>query len=195
MVSPDRGPHKDPGRWRSRTPFCADGGAAERHLRRGTLLTQEGTLTLRTHTAALAVTLMTLTGTLSPATISAQAASEHPELGAPRDDLERFFGVYGEPDGRRNFFVAEARSQPDARDPVPSGYLMIGAMWGDAAPWYMKALEETRFEQAWVGEYQPEPLTVVFELGPDGRAVALRFETLFDDRGRLERVGDLPEGW
>jgi hypothetical protein len=123
------------------------------------------------------------------------AAAAHPELGAPRDDLGRFYGVYGEPDGRRNFFVAEARSQPDARNPVPSGYIMIGAMWGDVAPWYMRSLAETRFEQVYVSEYQAEPLVVEFELGPDGRAVALRLETMFDDRGRLERVGDLPEAW
>lgn len=152
-------------------------------------------MTLRTATLALTVALLTLAGPGSASTLEAQAASEHPELGAPRDDLERFYGVYGEPDGRRNFFVAEARSQPDARNPVPPGYIMIGAMWGDVAPWYMRALEETRFEQGYVSEFQPAPLIVEFELGPDGRAVALRFETLFDDRGRMERVGDLPEGW
>lgn len=152
-------------------------------------------MTHRSSILVATVVLVALAGAGSVAELEAQAAAEHPELGTPRDDLERFHGVYGEPDGRRNFFVAPARSQPDARNPVPPGYIMIGAMWGDVAPWTMRSLAETRFEQVHVSEFQPAPLVVEFELGPDGRAVALRFETLFDDRGRLVRVGDLPEGW
>lgn len=124
---------------------------------------------------------------------SREAPQEHP-LGAPRDDLERFYGVYGEPEGLRNFFVAEA-SNATGDEPIPAGHLMVGAMWGDVQPWYMKSLSDTRFEQVWVSQFQDAPLVVAFETDADGNAVALTFEGLFEDRGRVERVGDLPEGW
>ncbi len=110
-------------------------------------------------------------------------------LGAPRDDLQRFYGVYGVAGERRNFLVAEARA--GAGEP---GHLMVGAMWGDVQPWRMKLLSDTRFEQAYVGQFQDAPLIVEFHTDDDGRAVALTFTGLFDDRGRVERIGDLPEG-
>lgn len=116
-------------------------------------------------------------------------------LGTPRDDLERFYGVYGDPNNPgRDFFVAPARRNPDALQQIPEGYLMVGAMWGDVAPWYMKSVSDTRFEQQWVGDFGEQTI-VEFELGDSGQAVALRFETVFDDRGRLERLRDLPGKW
>ncbi|MDZ7842401.1 MAG: hypothetical protein U5R46_16500 [Gammaproteobacteria bacterium] len=115
-------------------------------------------------------------------------------LGEPRDDLERFHGVYGDGASNRNFFVTAAEPPRYSEQEIPPGYLMIGAMWGDVAPWYMKSLSETRFEQQWVNP-GGEPITAVFEVDGDGKARALVFETVFADRGRLERVGDLPEGW
>ena len=121
-------------------------------------------------------------------------AQDHP-LGEPRADLERFYGVYGDGESARNFFVAPAEMPPGSERQLPDGYLMVGAMWGDVAPWYMKSLSDLRFEQQWVSSYQDAPLRVAFELGPDSSAVALTFETMFADRGRLQRIGDLPEGW
>lgn len=112
-------------------------------------------------------------------------------LGTPRDDLQRFFGVYGVAGGHRNFIVAEARAAAGDK-PVPPGYLMVGAMWGDVQPWYMRSLSDTRFQQAYVGPYQDAPLVVEFHTDGDGRAVALTFTGMFEDRGRLERIGDLP---
>lgn len=132
---------------------------------------------------------------LAVATIASAQDDEFP-LGEPRDDLERFIGVYGDPgdENGRDFFVAPAKRPEYAEEQLPEGYLMIGAMWGDVAPWYMKSVSDVRFEQQWVNPAS-EPVIAEFELGPDGNAVALRFETWFDDRGRLERIGDLPEGW
>ena len=129
------------------------------------------------------------------ATVTAQ---ESFPLGEPRDDLERFYGLYGDPndDDGRSFFVAKAE-QPiwaEQATPIPEGYIMIGAMWGDAAPWFLRSLSETRFEQQWVME-GIEPIVLEFELDQNGNPIAIMFETVFADRGRLERLGDLPEGF
>lgn len=115
-------------------------------------------------------------------------------LGEPRDDLERFYGVYGDGESGRDFFVAAAKRPPGAEKEIPPGYLMIGAMWGDVAPWYMKSVSETRFEQQWVNPGS-EPIVAGFELDDRGNARAIVFETLFEDRGTLKRLRDLPEGW
>jgi hypothetical protein len=126
------------------------------------------------------------------------AAQEVFPLGEPRDDLARFYGVYGDPldPNGRNFFVTEAVTPPFAEQApqIPPGYIMIGAMWGDVSPWYMKSLSETRFEQQWVFS-GAEPMIVEFELNDSGQAIALSFVTVFADRGRLERIGDLPDGF
>jgi len=123
-----------------------------------------------------------------------EAEAAHP-LGEPRGDLERFYGVYGDGSGSgRDFFVTAARRPEYAEKQLPEGYLMIGAMWGDVAPWHMKSLSETRFQQHWVNPGN-EPIVARFELDGEGHAAALIFETVFDDRGRLQRVGDLPERW
>lgn len=150
---------------------------------------------------SLFVSLLLILALSVPAPAEAQdsdpESEAHPQLGEPRDDLERFYGVYGDPDNPgRDFFVKEAEAPIwMERLNIPPGFLMIGAMWGDVAPWYMKSLSETEFEQGIVPGHQEEPLLVTFELGEDSTAVALTFETMFDDRGRLERIGDLPERW
>ena len=71
---------------------------------------------------------------------------------------------------------------------------MVGAMWGDVAPWYMKSVSDTEFAQQYTLPQQ-EAVKVKFDVGADGKATALTFKTVFDDRGKLNRVGDLPEGW
>lgn len=116
-------------------------------------------------------------------------------LGEPRDDLARFYGIYASADQPgRDFFVTKAKRNPGAK-PIPPGYLMVGAMWGDVAPWYMKSVGDLRFEQQWTNP-GAEPLVVEFESDEKGNAVSLQFLSGFlADRGRLEREGDLPEGW
>lgn len=119
-------------------------------------------------------------------------------LGEPRQDLERFYGLYGETGGRQ-FFVTQATKPKFAEQApdIPPGYLAVGAMWGDVAPMHMKSLGESKFEQVDLSDFAPHPLHVVeFELGPDGKAVALTFTRgALSEYGRRERVGDLPEGF
>ena len=119
-------------------------------------------------------------------------------LGKPRDDVERYFGLYGDP-GRGQFFVTEAKRPKYAEQSpeIPPGYLAIGAMWGDVAPMSMKSLSETKFEQVDLSDFAPdEPSVAEFEFGPDGIAVALTFTSgSFSDFGRRVRVGNLPEEW
>ena len=119
-------------------------------------------------------------------------------LGKPRDDVERYFGLYGDP-GRGQFFVTEAKRPKYAEQApeIPPGYLAIGAMWGDVAPMSMKSLSETKFEQVDLSDFAPdEPSVAEFAFGPDGIAVALTFTSgSFSDFGRRVRVGNLPEEW
>lgn len=136
-----------------------------------------------------------VSGATQQETATAQQEENAYPLGTPRNDLDRFYGVYGDPDNPgRDFFVAPARRNPDAREQIPEGYLMIGAMWGDVAPWYMQSRSDTRFEQQWVNPHS-EAIVAAFELGEDDAAVALTFNTVFAERGRLERLRDLPEKW
>jgi hypothetical protein len=117
------------------------------------------------------------------------------ELGEPRGDLARFHGIYGGDAGReRDIFVADAKLPPGSERPIPPGYLMVGGM-GDAAALYMKSLAETAFEQQWVSDYQDSPVVIEFELDEDGVATALVFKSFYAERGRLPRLGDLPDGW
>ncbi len=119
-------------------------------------------------------------------------------LGKPRDDIERFFGLYGE-QGVGQFFVVEAKRPKYAeRAPkIPPGYLAIGAMWADVAPMYMKSLSESRFEQVDQSDFAPEvPNIAEFEFGPDGKPVALTFtQGDLSQYGRRERIGDVPAEW
>ena len=119
-------------------------------------------------------------------------------LGEPRHDVQRYFGLYGDP-GRGQFFVTEAKRPKYAEQApeIPPGYLAIGAMWGDVAPMSMKSLSETKFEQVDLSDFAPdEPSVAEFEFGPDGIAVALTFTSgSFGGFGRRARVGNLPEEW
>ncbi|WP_165793835.1 hypothetical protein [Hyphococcus luteus] len=130
---------------------------------------------------------------------AAQAADNNapPEdyaLGEPRGDLDRFYGLYALPDSdNRKLFVAPAdNGNPDR--PIPDGYLMVGAMWGDVAPWYMKSLADMRFEQQWVNS-GGQPVRVEFQTGADGQAVSMSISSRYMNYDRMERVGALPEKW
>lgn len=127
------------------------------------------------------------------------SSDAHPRLGRPLEHPQSYYGLYASPDSPdRQWFVTAAKRPKYAEQApeVPPGYLEIGAMFGDVAPWHMKTISATEFEQAWVGEHQPEPITVVFELASDGQATAMTFTNeSYDFLGRLERVGDLPDDW
>jgi len=51
-------------------------------------------------------------------------ADEEYTLGEPRDDLERFYGVYGD-GSSKNFFVTRAERPEYAEKQIPPGYLMV----------------------------------------------------------------------
>lgn len=131
-----------------------------------------------------------------------------PELGATADDAgwgepladpTLYYGLYAHPDRPdRTWFVAEAKRPiwAEQAPEIPPGHLEIGAMFGDVAPWPMRTVSETRFEQKSPSEYQPEPIRIEFELDEEGSAVAMVF--LGDsppEAERLVRTGDLPEEW
>ncbi len=133
----------------------------------------------------------------SPAT-STETSETDDRLGRALDHPERYYGVYANPAAaNRDWFVtaAERPKYAEQAPEVPPGYLAVGAMFGDVAPWHMKTLSDTEFVQAWA-DHSPDPATVEFELGDDGNAVAMTFtnEQLASE-GRLERKGDLPEDW
>lgn len=111
------------------------------------------------------------------------AAAHGPDRGPARDDLGRFSGVYGaaEQEGsRRDLFVTESCD----------GHLVVGAMWGDAANWWMTAVSDHAFEMS----DSFRSLRVEFEIGPDGKARSMSHD-LDGLPTPLPRAGPLPQGW
>lgn len=110
------------------------------------------------------------------------------DLGEPREDLARFHGLYGDPanEAAPRFVVGEAHD--DGLGPQP-GFLMISPANRDA--WFMRSAAETRFEQ-WLPAGGDDAVVVAFETDATGAAVALVFETVLTDLGRLQRIGDAP---
>jgi hypothetical protein len=104
-------------------------------------------------------------------------------LGPARDDLERFAGDYGEPDkqgpGARNLFVGW----------TCDGYLLMGASWGDAAPWQLESVGETKFKHA--GPYRS--FAAEFELDESGKPIALIHD--MDDLGLPSRLESVEPPW
>jgi hypothetical protein len=133
----------------------------------------------------------------APGTADPAAADER--LGAALPEPGRYYGVYASADRPdRQWFIAEATRPAYAEQApeVPPGHLALGAMFGDVAPWHLKTLSPTRFEQAWVPDGQPEPVAIEFELDAEGKASAFRFTSRAQtELGLLERQGDLPDGW
>lgn len=140
-----------------------------------------------------------------PSESSAEASSEAPAgsrdspLGPALEAPENYYGVYASPERpARAWFIAEAK-RPAFAERAPEvlpGHLMLGAMFGDVAPWQMKTVSETKFEQARLSPGQEEPVVIEFRLDADGRAEALRFTGgMFPADTWLQRTGDLPDGW
>lgn len=160
-------------------------------------------------TCVVAVTLWACGGSNDQAnqpveteTIAAASKADSFYLGEPRDDVQRFFGVYGDPNNptelRGQFFVTEAKRPREAEQApeIPPGYLAIGAMWADVAPMSMMSLSDSTFQQIDLSDFAPaEPTVVEFEFGADGKATALTFTTGFQEFRHRVRIGELPEGW
>ncbi|MEJ2085701.1 MAG: hypothetical protein P8Y44_08475 [Acidobacteriota bacterium] len=141
----------------------------------------------------------------SSPTASSKAATAEPtkrddnRYGEPLENPERYYGLYANPQTPdRQWFISEARRPKEAEQApeVPPGHLALGAMFGDVAPWHLKTISSTEFEQAWVPDYQPDPVRIEFELDGDGSVVAFTFtDEQNASQGRLERQGDLPPDW
>jgi hypothetical protein len=100
--------------------------------------------------------------------------------GQPRDDLDRFKGVYGDP--------AEAESTRQLWVNVScDGYLVVGAMWGDAAPWWMRSESENVFT------LEDSFNNIRIEFGTS-ESLQMNHNLEFME-SPLQRVGDLPEDW
>lgn len=103
--------------------------------------------------------------------------------GQPRDDLERFTGVYGDPeadDSTRRLWVQVSCD----------GYLVSGAMWGDASPWWLRSESDNVFT------YQNSfnDLRIEFKTDATGNSVEMVHDLEFME-SPLKRVGPLPDDW
>ena len=112
----------------------------------------------------------------SPATASATPFT-NPE---PRDDLERFYGLYAEPgqeDPAKGLIVTE----------MCGGYLYVATSWGDGTPWLMHPVSDTEFEysDSWVS------LKLSFDLSGEASA----HHDLDFLPSPLPRIGPRPDGW
>lgn len=130
------------------------------------------------------------TGEPAPATGVESSASEPATVPVTsRNDLARFFGEYGDPEreqANRTFWVAESCD----------GRLRMGAMWGDASPWYMRSVSDLAFEQTGRTEYEEENYEAIrlqFETGAEGEVTGMTFYDWEGNVQRLDRLADLPE--
>ncbi|NND72572.1 MAG: hypothetical protein HKN43_13430 [Rhodothermales bacterium] len=103
-------------------------------------------------------------------------------MGPTRDDLHRFVGQYGDPgneDTTRRLWVSQ----------TCEGRLVVGAMMGDAAPWYLTSAGDSKFtvDNDW------QQLTVRFENNSSGKAIGIIHSLNFLP-SELQRVDDLPPG-
>lgn len=125
------------------------------------------------------------TGSTS-AVVGETARSRPPDFGPPRDDLDRFFGLYRDPTTDRDLFVVN----------TCDGHLLFGPVWADVAPYQMRSEGDTRFVQGWMSEFQTVAYHLDFEVGPSGAATAVTHNVTDDDSSvRWARAGDLPEEW
>jgi hypothetical protein len=108
------------------------------------------------------------------------------DLGPSRDDLSRFFGEYGDPDGQdrqpvpRNLYIFQ----------TCDGYLVAAPMWADVSPWILTSTGDTSFEHSSFHTF-----TMNFEVDEEGNAAALVQEG--DDLGtegsHLQRIKPLED--
>ena len=96
--------------------------------------------------------------------------------GEKREDLGRFSGLYGAPDGRQLFVTQSC-----------DGYLVAGAMWGDVSPWWMHSVADSEFD------YSDSfiSLGITFTVNNNGQADQLT-HNLEGLSSPLSRIGDLP---
>lgn len=101
--------------------------------------------------------------------------------GHPRSDLERFTGLYGDPkatNSTRQLWVQVSCDE----------YLVSGAMWGDAAPWWLTSESENIFT------YKDSFNNLRMEFVNEGNTLKMIHDLEFL-KSPLVRTGPLPEDW
>jgi hypothetical protein len=104
-------------------------------------------------------------------------------LGKPRNDLERFTGIYGDPSEKNETRRLWVQVSCD-------GYLVSGALWGDASPWWMKSESDKVFTY----KDSFNELKMEFVTGSNGKAVNMVHDLSFM-KTPLERLGPIPDDW
>jgi hypothetical protein len=105
------------------------------------------------------------------------------DQGKPRDDLERFTGLYGDPadkDKNRKLWVMISCDN----------YLVVGALWGGVAPWWMKSESDKEFTYA----DSFTSLKIEFVTDANGKAIKMNHDLSYL-KNPLERLKPIPEDW
>jgi len=98
-------------------------------------------------------------------------------------DLERFTGLYGDPeegDENRKLWVMVSCD----------GQLVSGALWGDVAAWWMESEGDNVFTYA----DSFFKLGMEFETDEDGKAIRMNHDLSFL-KTPLEKLGPIPDDW
>jgi len=102
--------------------------------------------------------------------------------GKSRDDLDRFKGLYSDPDSddtARSIFVTVSCD----------GYLVTGAMWGDVSPWWMRSAGDREFT------YSDSWTNFSMEFIGDGGPGTRMKHDIEGIVSPLENKGPLPDDW
>jgi len=105
------------------------------------------------------------------------------DQGKPRDDLERFTGLYGDSsdkDKNRKLWVMVSCDN----------YLVVGALWGGAAPWWMKSESDKKFSYA----DSFISLKIEFVTDANGKAIKMNHDLSYL-KNPLERLEPIPADW
>jgi hypothetical protein len=158
------------------------------YMKAGDMTTGQAILEMSAALTRDAISGANVPGAQTPA---APPAAKQPEpdpvqgydSGPSRKDLERFVGLYSDPqkpDELRSLFATVSCD----------GRLVVGATWGDAQNWWMKSVGDTAFEYS----DSFTKLKLQFQTGPDGKAVSMNHDLEFMPKP-LKRIGPLPEQW
>ena len=102
--------------------------------------------------------------------------------GEPRDDLERFTGLYADPQSNSTTRQLWVQVSCD-------GYLVSGAMWGDASPWWLRSESENEFSYS----SSFSNIRMEFRTSTDGTLEMVHDLEFMESP--LKRVDSLPEDW
>jgi hypothetical protein len=111
-----------------------------------------------------------------------QQKQQSQSRGESRDDLDRFKGLYSDPDsddtGRAIFVTVSC-----------DGYLVTGAMWGDVSPWWMRSAADKVFT------YADSFSNFSMEFVGDGGPGTLMNHDIKGLASPLENKAPLPDDW